>query len=141
MRIQVVLTALLVTLSGQIHAQATEPIAESPGTLEYKSVAEALEALKAKPGVQTNVTKPNGWIIASEGVDVVWSFTPADHYAHPAVVRRALIVRPSGELFVEMRALCQLSKDACDRLIFEFQELNERMRQSVQLQLRQKVEK
>jgi len=112
-------------------AQAQAPLPETPGSLEYRSVSEALEALKAKPGVSITETKPDGWIIASEGQSVVWSFTPSGHYAHPAVVRREVIVR-EGNLSVETRALCQAEKPACDKLIREFQEVNERMRLNIQ---------
>lgn len=126
---------LLVAFAGLAHAQF---VPEAHRALGYQSVAEALEALKTKPGVQINVTKPDGWIIANEGRDVVWSFAPPNHYAHPAVVRRELVVQPDGEVTVETRALCQAPKEPCDRLIGEFQALNEAMREGVRQQLRRK---
>ena len=127
------LAALVAIGLGQslAQAQAHAPVPDSLGSLEYSSVPEALEALKSKPGVSITVTKPDGWILATEGQSIVWSFTPIGHYAHPAVVRRELLVR-NGEAVVETRALCQAEKLACDKLIGEFQELNEHMRQSVQ---------
>ena len=125
------LAALVAIGLGQGLSQAQAPVPESLGSLEYSSVSETLEALRSKPGVSITVTKPDGWILAAEGQSIVWSFTPIGHYAHPAVVRRELLVR-NGEAVVETRALCQAEKLACDKLIVEFQELNEHMRQNVQ---------
>jgi hypothetical protein len=91
----------------------------------YPSVQEALHALKAKPGVAI-VTKPDGWIIATEPtVYAQWAFTPEGYYAHPAVVRRLIQQRPGGEVYVETSALCQPDKDSCDRLMAEFRAHND----------------
>lgn len=88
----------------------------------YASVGEALEALKAKPGVNI-VTKPDGWVIATEPtVYAQWSFTPEGHYAHPAVVRRTIQQRQDGEVHFDTAALCGADKPACDRLMAEFRE-------------------
>jgi hypothetical protein len=116
---------------GQNLAQAQPSLPEPPGAIEFRSVSEALEALRAKPGVSVTVTKPDGWIIANEGQSVFWSFTPQGHYAYPAVIRREIIMR-EGNIYVEMRALCQAEKELCDRLLREFQDLNERMRLGIQ---------
>jgi hypothetical protein len=118
------------------------PLEESPGAangLGYSSVSEALESLKAKAGVTVKVTKPDGWVIVNESSPVfaVWSFTPEGHYAHPAVVRRVIQQRPGGDVYVEMTALCQADKASCDKLIREFQQLNERMREQVRARLQQ----
>jgi hypothetical protein len=94
----------------------------------YASVKEALEELKAKPGVVI-VTKPDGWIIATEPkVYAQWSFTPEGHYAHPAVVRRLVQQRPDGEVYVETSALCGAEQHSCDRLMAEFRESNDKLR-------------
>jgi hypothetical protein len=130
----------LVALVGSASAvaQVATPLPETPGALEYKSVAEALEAAKARPGASVSVTKPDGWVIVNEGGgQVVWSFTPEGHYAHPAVVRRMLVVR-DGQVTMEMRALCEAQKEPCDRLIREFEELNQRMREAVQQRLKER---
>lgn len=87
-----------------------------------------------KPGVSINELKPSGWIIVNEPRSIMWSFTPVGHYAHPAVVRREVVERDGG-VALEMRALCQADKASCDKLIREFQELNERMRQSMRQQM------
>jgi hypothetical protein len=102
-------------------------------------VAEALASLKAKAGVTVTVTKPDGWVIVNEPTPefAVWSFTPEGQYAHPAVVRRQINQDTNGGVGVQMTALCQAEKEPCDRLIREFQQLNERMREWVRSRTKQ----
>ena len=121
-------------------AYAQQPIEESPGTaksLGYATVAGALTSLKAKSGVSVSVTKPDGWTIIAEPapVNAVWSFAPVGHYAYPAVVRRAVTRDSAGHVSMEMTALCEAAKEPCDRLMREFQQLNDRVRQRVQSQM------
>jgi hypothetical protein len=101
----------------------------------YKTVNEALAALKASPGANITVTKPDGWIIANEREkDTQWSFTPEGHYAHPSVVKR--IIKQDGRgVYIEMSALCEGTKSNCDKLLAEFEQLNERIRESVRARL------
>ena len=95
----------------------------------YRSVSAALEAVKAKIGADVSIQ--GGWTIISEnGGSLLWSFTPAGHPAHPAAIRRAVVAKDGG-LVIEMSALCEASKQACDRLIAEFRTLNERVGQSI----------
>ncbi len=97
----------------------------------YKTVRDALTALKASPGAKITVTKPDGWIIANEPEkDTQWSFTPEGHYAHPSVVKR-IIKQDSRGVYIEMSALCESTKPNCDKLLVEFEQLNERIRESV----------
>jgi hypothetical protein len=119
------------------HAQSNAPpIPESKASgIGYKSVREALEALKTQPGMEITTTKPEGWIIAHDPKSyVLWSFTPPGHYAHPAAVRRA--VRQSGtDVVIEMNALCESEKPNCDKLWAEFEQLNAAMRKDIQQRL------
>jgi hypothetical protein len=130
------MTALALAASSltAIAQTALPPIEESASgvtKLGYKTVAAALEGLKAMPGASVTVTQPDGWTIAVEpGTKAMWSFTPAGHYANPAVVRREIKQRDGG-IYVEMVALCQAEKEPCDRLIREFQELNQRMSEAI----------
>jgi hypothetical protein len=95
----------------------------------YPTVAAALDALEARSDVSISVQ--GGWTIADEkGASTIWSFTPADHAAHPAVVRRQL-VQDNGGVSMKMTALCQASKAACDKLMADFQALNARMAESL----------
>lgn len=108
---------IVMTVSGAV-------LAEGRG-VGYPTVAAALDALKARGDVSISVQ--GGWTIAEDqAAHVIWSFTPPDHPAHPAVVRRAL-VQKDGALNMDMTALCQASKEACDKLMGEFKALNARM--------------
>jgi hypothetical protein len=89
-----------------------------------------LAALRAKPGV--SITQQDGWTIAEDREnDTVWSFTPSDHPAHPAAIKRAL-VKTGDTISLVMSAKCGASKAACDKLIDEFRAMNERVRENLQ---------
>nr|WP_314608241.1 hypothetical protein [uncultured Janthinobacterium sp.] len=123
---------LALTFFACVSAYAQEtPLPETEqSAIEYKSVSEALAALRAKPG--TKVSKQGNWTIAIEqDMNVIWSFAPEGHPAYPALVRRA-IVSHDGRISVKMSVQCQASKSACDRLVREFIQLNEDMRASLQ---------
>lgn len=95
----------------------------------YPTVAAALEALRGRTDVSISVQ--GGWTIVDDrSTNTLWSFTPSVHPAHPAAVKRTLVSR-DGALFIDMAALCEATKAACDRLMTEFKELNERMSQSM----------
>lgn len=96
----------------------------------YPSVAAALEALKARSDVRLSVQ--GGWTIVDDPRDgSLWSFTPPSHPAHPAVVKRNP-AQKDGAMYIQMRALCQADKAACDKLIEEFQELNRKIAADIQ---------
>ncbi len=96
----------------------------------FATVEQALASLKSRKEV--NISNQGGWLIANDNAaGTVWSFTPATHPAHPAVVKRTIVTN-SGQIGVEMDILCQAEKTACDGLLAEFTELNNRMAQEVQ---------
>jgi hypothetical protein len=99
------------------------PLPESSETnIEYKSVADALQALRARPGVL--LTTENGWLIATdEAAYTIWSFAPSSYPAYPAVVKRQVIAKGSGSSMV-MSVHCEASKSACDDLVRTFSRLN-----------------
>ncbi|WP_374582281.1 hypothetical protein [Pseudoduganella sp.] len=98
-------------------------------SIEYKSPAEALTALRSKPGVEIDVR--DGWTIAFDPEShVVWSFPPQKHASYPSVVKRKIVER-DGTVFVEMGVKCGAGKSACDDLVREFVALNEAMRSSI----------
>src|SRR6266446_346416 len=108
---------------------ATAVAAQEGRGVGYPTVQAALEALKARSDVSISVQ--GGWTIVDDRPnDTLWSFTPSNHPAHPAVVKRT-IVSGEGGIGINMTALCQASKPACDKLMAEFQELNERMSRSI----------
>jgi hypothetical protein len=100
----------------------------------YPSVSAALQALKARADVKISIQ--GAWtIVQVPSENALWSFTPAGHPAHPAAVKRT-VVEKEGKVFINMQALCQAAKDACDKLIAEFDELNNRMRADIQRRLK-----
>lgn len=122
-----------------LFAQLAEPestassAASTASVIGYKTVAEALESLKALAGARVTITQPDSWVIISEpGGMVVWSFTPPSHAAHPAVVRRAVVVGSDKMARLQMSGLCEAQKAPCDKLMAEFRELNDRAARSVQ---------
>lgn len=104
-------------------------LAQEGRGIGYPTVKAALEALSARSDVNTSVQ--GDWtIIEDRSANTFWSFTPPNHPAYPAAVKRT-IVSHGGGISIEMTALCQASKAACDKLMEEFKELNERMSQSM----------
>ena len=139
MKFYLVLLAATFTLSGIAETTSPEDASASVGAnIGYSNVAEALLSLTRKPGVQVNVTQPDGWTIVNDPSPVftIWSFTPHGHPAHPAVVRRILQQDKSGNVAVEMVALCEAEKEPCDQLLRDFQLLNEQMKNSIRRRLR-----
>ena len=107
-------------------AQAAD--ADSP--IGYATIEDAFIALEADPAAAK--TEYEGWTIFNQKGDgkyILWSFTPQDHPAHPSVIRRD-IVKKDDELFISMNALCHSSRFDCDQLIEQFEQINERIRQS-----------
>jgi hypothetical protein len=96
--------------------------AQAEAGIGYKSVAEARAALTAIPGVQTS--QQNGWLVVIDKASgTVWSFSPPNDQAYPAVVKRQVVQR-EGRAFIDMHVLCEAPKAACDRLVEDFKALN-----------------
>ncbi len=94
----------------------------------YKTVDAAYQALESDASAA--VTHYEGWVIFNQKGDgqyVLWSFTPDEHPAHPAVIRR-FIVKKDNELFIQMSALCEANKFDCDSLVEAFEKINETIR-------------
>jgi hypothetical protein len=108
-----------------------EPLPEAAGTsIEYDSPHAALEALKAKPGVE--IRSKQGWtIVNDEATRTLWTFTPEGHPAHPSAVKRSVLFR-DGALYLDLNVRCLSTKTACDNLVREFQALNDRVRSQMQ---------
>ena len=113
-----------ILLDGPLGAQ------ERGSSIGYPSVDAARKELLAKPGVRA--VEQQGWLIIDDQKEMsLWSFTPQSHEAHPAAVKRT-ILKKDGAMFVRMNVLCGASKEACDRLVAEFNALNDRMRQDIE---------
>ena len=125
-----VLLALFVTSIAQLsYAQLLPQPETGNDTVGYKTVDEALADLRVKPGIE--LTDRQGWTIATDReAKTIWSFTPRGHPAFPAVVKRT-VTEHDGSVFIRMGILCQSDKLACDQLVVEFNQMNERMRASM----------
>ena len=117
-----VLLALFVTSIAQLsYAQLLPQPETGNDTVGYNTVDTALADLRVKPG----------WTIATDReAKTIWSFTPRGHPAFPAVVKRT-VTEHDGSVFIRMGILCQSDKLACDQLVVEFNQMNERMRASM----------
>ncbi len=101
---------------------------ESPEvSIPYESPAAALAAVRAKPGV---VTEENDeWVILSDKADnSLWSITKLGHFAHPTAILRRTYER-NGQVFKGMDVKCGNSKENCDRVVQQFIDLNNNIRE------------
>jgi len=135
------LLALAAACCGPTLAQTAPPAPPTapatPPRIAYASVAEALKALEARDGNGTIVVHADGWTIVNEPqATAQWSFTPRDHYAYPAVVRR-IVLRDGKDVSVDIATLCEAPAEACERLKVEFAALNDRVTQAVKARGRQ----
>jgi hypothetical protein len=103
------------------------PLPETPQSgIEYKSVAEALKALSAKPNVAISIQ--GDWTIVDEPANyTLWSFAPKGHAAYPAVVKRT-VVEKDGVVSIKTGVICEASKAACDALVRDFMQMNQNVR-------------
>jgi len=125
------LLATIMLLASASASAQNLPLPETAhSNIEYKSVSDALTSLRNKPG--TEIEMQGNWTIVVEpALKVIWSFAPERHAAYPAVVKRT-IVEKDGKVNMKMDVICQATKSACDALVREFFQLNERMRSSLQ---------
>lgn len=109
-----------------------------PPPIAYRTVAEALKDLEAKDGNGTIVTHPDGWTVVTEPMaSAQWSFTPKDHEAYPAVVRRIVTRSREAGVSVDTASLCEAPKAACEKLMAEFAVMSERLTQGAKARARQ----
>ena len=104
--------------------------AERISSIGYPSVAAAMEALRARKDVSISVQ--TGWTVITEKDGLtLWSFTPQSHPAYPAAIKRT-VSEENGAWIMHMDVLCEADKKPCDKLVEDFQALNEQMRQSIE---------
>ncbi len=132
--ILVALVFIIPTCSAQPVTEAPEPtiaLTEEPAsTIGYPSVADALSALQAREDVFISVEE--GWTIITEpGGLIIWSFSPPDQPAYPAVAKR-VFYQEAGAWFIKMDVRCEAGKAACDELQRDFEALNESMRAAME---------
>lgn len=112
-----------------IRYPVTDPKASSG--IGYPSVAAALADLHSKP--QVIFREEGGWIIAEDRSHyTLWSFATEGDPAYPSAVKRTAVQEAGGSVTMNMNILCESNQDACDKLAANFNELNERARDSLQ---------
>ncbi len=127
-------TALMLLLAAApAFAQTTaEPPRPAAPPMPAASVKDTLAQLEARDGNGTIVTRAEGWITVAEPLaSAQWSFTPAGHEAHPAVVRRTILRGPGREVRVDTQSICEAPAAACSKLLAEFEAMNDRIVQAV----------
>lgn len=101
-----------------------------PVTIEYPTVAEALNALQSRKDAKSYTAGP-GWLVFEIPSEyTIWTFVPKDNAAYPAVVKR-VITRDANGVYINMDVLCEASQSACDDLVKQFNQLNDQMKQSM----------
>ena len=113
-------TLLVLVFSSSLNAQTTDE-----NGIPYDSVEAALAALESNS--EAVLTEYEGWKVFNvkeNGVYNLWSFTSAEHPAHPSVVKRS-ILKKSDKLFIDMEALCESTNIFCEALMEDFKAINE----------------
>lgn len=139
---RLLLTTLLLTAQAAAQAQPTPPTtpaaAPAVAPIPDRSVAAALARLQALDGNGAIVTQADGWTTVNEPMAATqWSFTPAGHAAHPAVVRRIIVRHAGGAITVDTQSLCEAPAEACGKLVADFEALNDRIVQALRSRGRQ----
>ena len=132
--IVVALVFIIPTCSAQPVTETPEPtvapIEETISTIGYPSVADALSALQAREDVF--ISMEDGWTIITEpGGLTIWSFSPPDQPAYPAVAKR-VFYQEDGAWFIKMDVRCEAGEAACNQLQQDFEALNESMREAME---------
>jgi hypothetical protein len=95
----------------------------------YPTVDAALKDLHSHADVEFR--EEHGWTTASDtSHNTVWSFPPVGNPAYPSAVKRMAVQDGKG-VSMKMDVLCQASQNACDKLVEDFNALNERVRESM----------
>jgi hypothetical protein len=97
-------------------------------TIGYPTVAAALADLHSNPEVKFR--EEHGWASAEDSSHhTFWSFPPAGDPAYPSAVRRVAVQDGAG-ISMHMEVMCESTQSARDKLVKDFNELNERARDS-----------
>ena len=120
-------TGLLVLLAMMLPLRTV--LAQS-AKIEYKTVAEAYDALQQRKDLQKS-TDGNGWLrLSSEHSPSTWYFAPANDPAYPAVVKQDMIDRSDG-IYIATGIKCEGPDEACKTLARRFEAMNAEIRQRV----------
>ena len=94
---------------------ADSPSKPETTSIGYSSVAEAIAALKGKPGVKFRTQE--GMTIAEDfggSSPTSWIFFPPTHPAYPSAIKRFVTNTANGAV-METRVRCEASKEVCDK--------------------------
>ena len=84
--------------------------------------------LKLKKNPSAKISRHNGWSIISlteDGNRVIWFFSPKEHAAHPAVIKKTISKKGSG-IETVITTGCEAKKHKCDDLSKQFKSINEK---------------
>jgi hypothetical protein len=130
-RIAMLTSKILALLLSVVVADSVFGQEPADSGIGYPTVSAALQDLKTKPNAQ--IRAEDGWTVVEERNDtemILWSFTPEDHPAHPAAIKRR-VYESDGAVYIDMKALCEAEKAPCDALVEQFQAITERIRQQL----------
>lgn len=105
---------------------AAQGLPEQPNDIGYSSPADALSALRSKPGVV--ITEKDGWIVLEDRSEsALWTIAKPGNPAYPSAIKRYVANKE-----LHMKVLCEASKQACDSVVVQFEELNQQVVKSLQ---------
>ena len=129
-----VLAVALVAVAGA--AQAQSPRRFDSEQITPEQVQAYFEEARALPSAQVfDKAAPNQILVQVPKQDAVFIFTAKTHPAHPAVVKRELVVAPNGDVRFARQSYFAGSKEAYDAWLREFDELERRNREAIQKRL------
>jgi hypothetical protein len=116
--------------SGELVIRYPVTNTEKSSGIGYSTVAAALADLHSKSEVIFR--EEGGWIIAEDRSHyTLWSFAPEGDPAYPSAVKRSAVQGSGGSVNMIMNILCESTQSACDKLVANFNELNERAQDSL----------
>lgn len=120
--------ALPVVMAAEPGTPASAPVAAEAPATEPTSVAEARALVQADAG-SVGTEMDGWWVVQQPARNAQWSFTPAGHAAHPAVVRRSIVRGADGRRNVVTRLWCEGPAAACQALDQDFARSSDRLQQ------------
>jgi hypothetical protein len=130
-----ILALTLVVLVGA--AQAQSPRRFDSEQITPEQVQAYFEEASALPSAKVfDKAAPNQILVQVPTQDAVFIFTAKTHPAHPAVVKRELVVAPNGDVRFARQSYFAGSKEGYDAWLREFDELERRNREAIQKRLK-----
>lgn len=115
--------SVMTAAADSMRATIQERVEGEVSDIGYATVAEASESLSGQDGI-TGRTSRNGWLeYEDKSRNVLWSFVSPEHPAYPSVIRRT--TSGNGDaLQIDMSAICEAEKTACEKLVREMLKMN-----------------